>query len=541
MAALVMCLVAANDGWFGVDAYRYFADRGGLPGEHTSIFAPYGGHWEPVVIAVYLLLWHVFGFTSYVPYVLPAILTHLVICWLVFAILRRLGHNAWVSLVAVWLLLFYGAAAEAFTTDAPVALTSALALGLGALYLVLGGTSRRRQLGAMALLLIALGCSVTSVVSIAFVAVFLVGMSRRREAALVSGVPAAGFLLWFAVSGRNGGRATFDLEVLLDVPGAVWQTLVIPLADVSGLVGAGATLTLLVVLATFLSPDPSPAQRAVALAGLSAAVLQLGLSALANAASAGGGIADVLGVGRYRYITLVCMLPAVAIALQWAGRRFARVTRGHSRLVPVLLVTVFIAASTVHGVADLRAARRFDVAAGRQFKDVLFGSVAATALGEKMLHFEGIVFMNGHDIAKLAGPLGKEFLPEGLHPTDEQRFAAESTLYVGVGADTMDLPGPGGITSEGFSKRLSDAFGCRDYKATTGSPLITLGSVDGAQIAVTSDSSLIRTRLRRGDLFSEPKAWTVTPGEPVYIGTSAQLAQLDIAFESGGAFTVCRA
>lgn len=537
----MVCLVTVRDGWFGVDAYNYFADRGGLRGDHTSIFAPYGGHWEPVVIGLYLVIWKFFGFTTYLPYVLPAILVHLVISWLVFAILRRLGHNPWVCLVAAWLLLFYGASAEAYTSDAPVALTSALALGLGATHVLLGGESRRRQLVATALLLVALGCSVTSVVVIAMVAIFLIGTKRLAMAALVAGPPAVAFLMWFAVSGRSGGRGSFSTDLLLDIPSAVWQALSVPLADVSGISGAGVTLTILVVLAALISPEATAAQRSWALAGVAAALLQLTLSAVANAGMAGAGLQSAITVGRYRYVVLVCLLPAVAVTLQWGVRRFENATRGQSRIIPAILATAVLIATTIHGLADLRGAKSFNVAVGQHYKDVLFGSAAAMDLGEKMLHFEGLVFMNGRDIEKLARPEAREFFPAGFTPTAEQRFIAESALFVGVQDETMDLPAPAGVSSDGFNKPLADRFGCRKYEAGSGSPLITMTSFEGAQIAVTSDSSTIRTRLHRGDLSSEPKAWGVTPGEPVFIATSAQLAQLDIAFDSGGTYTICRA
>ncbi|MCF6377558.1 hypothetical protein L2K70_08080 [Nocardioides KLBMP 9356] len=541
VASLVVCIYTVRDGWFGVDAYNYFADRGGLRGEHTSVWAPYGGHWEPVVIGVYLVIWKFVGFSSYLPYVLPAILTHLAICVLMFGILRRLGHQEWLSLSVVWLLLFYGAAGEAYTSDAPVALTSALALGLGALFVLLGGDSRRREVTATALLLLALGCSVTSVVAIALVAIYLVGVRRLRTAALAGGIPTACFMVWFAVSGRTGGRGSFGVDLLLEIPAAVWKAVTVPLGDVSGMAGAGVTLTLVVTLATLISPEPTPAQRAVALAGLAAALLQLTLSAVANASTVGAGLEDAVTVGRYRYIVLVCLLPAVAVTVQWGLRRFTTVTAGQSRLVAALLAVAVLVASTIHGLADLRGARNFNVAVGQHYKDVLFGSVAAMDLGEKMLYFEGIVFMNGHDIEKLARPEAREHFPEDFRPTADQRFTAESALFVGVRDETMDLPAPAGVSSEDFTKPLSNKFGCRSYTSTSMTPLITMTSFEGGQIAVTSDSSTIRTRLTRDDLSSEPKAWAVTAGEPVYIATSAQLAQLDIAFDSGGTFRICRA
>lgn len=514
VAWFAVCVYTVRDGWFGVDAYNYFADRGGLPGEHTSIWAPYGGHWEPVIIGVYLGIWKLVGFSSYLPYVLPAILTHLVICTLVFATLRRLRFNAWLSLATAWLALTYGASAEAYTSDAPVALTSALALGLGALHLVLGGDSRRRVLAAMSLLVVALGCSVTSVVVIALVAIFLVGARRWATAAVVAGVPAAGFLLWFAVSGRTGGRGGFGVDLLLDIPAAVWQAVTVPLADVSGLPGAGVTLTIVVVVASLISPESTPAQRHVALAGIAAALVQLSLSAVANAGTAGAGLEAALTVGRYRYIVLVCLLPAVALALQWGVRLFDRATSGQSRVVPGLLAVALLVATTIHGLADLRGAKSFNVAVGQHYKDVLFGSAAAMDLGEKMLYFEGLVFMNGRDVERLARPEARDFFPADFKPTADQRFTAEAALFVGVRDETMDLPGPAGVASDDFTRPLSAKFGCRTYESTSMTPLISMTSFQGGQIAVTSEASTIRTRLTRDELGSEPKAWAVTPESP---------------------------
>jgi hypothetical protein len=64
-------------------------------------------------------------------------------------------------------------------------------------------------------------------------------------------------------------------------------------------------------------------------------------------------------------------------------------------------------------------------------------------------------------------------------------------------------------------------------------------SFHGAQIAVTSQSSTIFTRLERDGVSGVPKKWDVSPGETVYIATSAQLATLEVSFDSGGRFEIC--
>src|SRR5262245_45925058 len=136
LGQLAASLYWTRDGWLGVDGLYYISSRGGLTGEHTSIFAPYAGHWQPVLISMYLVLWWIFGLHSYLPYVLPAILTHLVICVLLYGILRRLGIGPWVALVPVWALLWFGVGGESWLMDAPFALTAPVALGLVAVYLL---------------------------------------------------------------------------------------------------------------------------------------------------------------------------------------------------------------------------------------------------------------------------------------------------------------------------------------------------------------------------------------------------------------------
>lgn len=543
VASIVVSLTFAKGGWFGVDAYAYFADRGGLPGDHTSLWAPYGGHWEPVIISLYLVIWWMFGFSAYLPYVVPAVTVHAATCVLLYMLLRRLHFGPWVALTPVWLLLFYGAGSEAFITDAPVALTSAMACGLGALVILTGGASRRRTIAATALLLVALGCSMTSLIALLLVGCVLLGLGRAREAAVIVGLPLGVFVVWFAVWGRHGGRAAFDFQAFLDSPSAVWSALAVPLEDVSAVPGAGVPLLLALVLASFVSSIALPAQRIVAWAGLLAAAAQLSLSSLANASQVASGreLADLLSVGRYRYVVLLCLAPAAALALQWLAARFREAGGGAPRWMWGLLAAVLLAASMVHGISDFRRGQHFNDAVGKQYKDVLFGSVAALSVGERMLNHSGPVFMDGHHIEKLASPEARDHFTFGFQPTPSQRLTAEATLFVGVRETTMQLAGPDGLTSTDFTRELVDKPGCRGYDATTTSPLITMTSFEGSQIAVTSESSVIRTRLRRENLESEPKEWRVTPGKPVYIATSAQLAQLDIAFDNGGRFTICRA
>jgi hypothetical protein len=536
---LVLSLRFALDGWFGVDALHYFSQRGGVPGEHTSIFAPYGGHFQPVLIMMYRALFAVFGLRTYLPYVVPAILAHLLISLLVYAILRRLGTSPWAATVTVWILVFYGAGAEAYLSDAPFALTSALTLGLGAIYVfVRWDRERWSQWVAAGLLTVAIMCSVTGVVSIVLVGAFVLGTRGWRSALAATGPPMAVFLAWFAVSGRHGGRVQGSPSDLLGVPGAVWSVLVKPLADVTAVDGVGTILTLAVVAATFWARGVRPELRVLAWAGILAALAQLTLSALANLAVG----PDAVAVGRYRYITLVCLLPAVALSMEAVAARLRVVAPRRARTLPALIVAASLVGMAVNGVLDERHQWRFYTAMGDDFASYTRGTLAANDLGERMLtdHVPGS-FVTGPDLRRLSEPVVRDKFAADFRATAEDRVRAENSLYVGVGRSTYELPAPTSLISEDFDPQLSGGLGCRTYAAKTPTPFLSFRSFQGAQIAVTSQSSLIRTRVVRDGVEGVPREWSVKPGDTLFIGTTAQLAQLDVAFDAGGEYTICRA
>lgn len=539
LAQLVLSLYWTRNGFLGVDGMYYIASRGGVSGEHTNIFAVYAGHWQPVLMSLYIVLWWIFGLHSYVPYILPAILTHLLICTMLYTLLRRLGVGPWVALVPVWLLLWYGAGGDAWLSDAPFALALPVALGLVALNVLAYRPDRARaRWVACGLLTVGLGISITSVVVLLLVTLFLLGSQGWRASLRVVLLPALVFTVWFLGWGRHGGRAHVGSDILLDLPRNAVSVLVLPLGDVVAIPAAGVLLTVCVAGAAVLARVGSPPLRALALAGIAAAAAQTCLSVLANAAF--GGL-ESMSVGRYRYVIFAMLVPAIGLTLDVASRR-AHDVLGPTRLVVAVISVAALAAATVNGIAAERQTHTFTDAIAARYLTYLRGTLIATDLGERMLTPEiPVLFVRGQDLVTLSRPDLRHKISIG-RPDALDRLETENLMYAGVGAESLDLPAPAGIRSGDFNRPLSQEFGCRKYETTSGAPFIVLSSLEGGQIAVTSNSGTIHTRVtREGEPQMEPRTWPVVPGQTVYIGTSAQLAELQIAFDAGGEFTICRA
>lgn len=539
LAQLVLSLYWTRNGFLGVDGLYYIAGRGGVSGDHASIFAVYAGHWQPVLMSLYIVLWWMFGLHSYVPYVLPAILTHLLICTMLYTLLRRLGVGPWVALVPVWLLLWYGGAGDAWLSDAPFALAWPVAFGVVALNVLVHRPDRSwARWVACGLLTVALGISITSVVVLLLVGLFLLGSQGWRASLRVTLLPAAVFAVWFLGWGRHGGRAHVSTDILLALPRDALSVLVLPLGDVTAIPGAGVLLTLCVVGTAVLARVGSPPLRALAIAGIAAAAAQTCLSVLANAAF--GGV-ESMSVGRYRYVIFTMLVPAVGLALDVVSRR-ARDVLGPTRSVVALLTVAGLAAATANGVDAERQTSKFTDAIAARYLTYLHGTMVATDLGERMLTPEiPVLFVRGQDLVTLARPDLRDKITIGK-PDDLDRLTTENLMYVGVGAETYDIGAPAGIRSGDFDRPLSQETGCRTYRTTSAAPFITLSSLEGGQIAVTSNSATVHTLVtREGQPQLEPRTWAVEPGETVYIATSAELAELQISFDSGGEFTICRA
>ncbi len=72
----------------------------------------------------------------------------------------------------------------------------------------------------------------------------------------------------------------------------------------------------------------------------------------------------------------------------------------------------------------------------------------------------------------------------------------------------------------------------------TGPATIDIHSVGGAEIGITSNSTVVTTQLFRRFVPSTQRTWFVAPGA-VYVSTTAREATLRVVLNGSGPFSVC--
>jgi hypothetical protein len=441
-----------------------------------------------------------------------------------------------VALACVVALLFFGSGSEAFLVEAPVALTGSLALGLVSILSLV-----ERQFDARAcwrvsiLLLIGVMISVTGVVVAVWVGSFALAARGASSMIRCVAAPAVAFVGWFIWLGHEGGRVDLTVEQWLRVPESSWLLFSTPLGDLFGVAALGAPLTLTLVVGALALRPRMPMLGSLALAGIVAALTQAALSTVANLPYG----LDLVLTSRYRYVILVLLLPALALVVNTlAGRLLADVTPG-SRLLPATIALLLMAGVVVHGVLGQYRVGQFVAREGDEYRSLLRGTAASLYVGERLLRDSAKgSFASGEDLARLADVRVRDELVI-REPSAEDRVAAEGAFFVSVSGGSKGFPKPARVESSSFTAPVKDKGGCATYEATSSTPSLLLTTYDGAEVRVLSQSSHVTTRLQRGDLSSDAVSVDVTPGEPVFVATSAQVAELEVTFDAAGTYTVC--
>jgi hypothetical protein len=536
VAQAVIALRLARHSWFGVDAIAYLTTRGPVPSADEGLFRPYGGHWQTIPLLVYRLLFKVFGMESYLPYVAVALAVHLAITFVLYFLLRSVDVHPWAAALTAWLVLFYGAGAEAFMWDAPMVLTSSLLLGLvAALVMVRHRFSLRSRVVAAVLLLAAVMCSGTGLAAAVTIGLFAFFRSGLRAAVLVSGPAVLAFSVWFFSIGRDG-RVQLTGGTVPHIPGFVWSGLTGSLGSVLGIPGSGVLVLLALVVVLCWPNVRSVALRQLAVAGFVGGLAQLVLSSFASLV-VGDGAARV---GRYEYLVWVLMAASVALAIDVAAQVLDRHRLGAGARGALPVVTVLLlAATTLQGISQEHRFADFGAASARLYKPWVYGSILAADAGEKQLVVDAGTGFNGGRFELFATPELRSRLPAGPS-TPQSRLIAEAEYFVEVTPDDPGLSSPTTLTVQGLQGSLHTHQGCASLTTDgTGPATIDVATGDtGTEVAITSDSTLVTTQLFRQFLPSPVRAWGAAPGR-VYVATTARDATLRIVLSGSGAVVVC--
>jgi hypothetical protein len=300
--------------FFGGDDWDFLLFRGTIPGVNRGWFVPHYDHWSTAAIAIYRVLFHFFGLRHYLPYGLVVVVMHLLACLLLYALLRRAGSGAWAGAAATVVGVFLGAGAQAILWDVELTLLGSLVCGFGALLVLQGGVGAARLRVVWGLLVLGLTFSGLGITMVGCVALFVLLRTTWREALAAASVPTLVFAIWFVWIGHTGAEAgQSTVWDLTQAPSLVWMVITSALENTSAIPGTGGVLLLVLVAGTLVARDTPRPLRDLALAGIGASLFQTFLTALVRP--------GISSTGRYTYLAVIFLLPALAVCLGALARR----------------------------------------------------------------------------------------------------------------------------------------------------------------------------------------------------------------------------
>jgi hypothetical protein len=369
--------------WFFGDEWDFLTRRG-LHGAYFSIWAPHNEHWSVLPILLWRGIYSLEHLSTYWPYLVPLLLAHVLVVHLLWRRCLREGADPWVATSLALLFALLGAGAEDLAWAFQIGFVSSVLFGLLSMEVAEGPPGAGdapfalatfhapvawRDVGASLLLLAALMCSMVGVAAGVALGVLLLGHFGWRRAFRVLAMPAGVFLIWFALAGRSGLKATGDylgMSVFAKIPTFVGSNLAADIGKTSGWASGGPVLAVLVlawVLWRSVRADGLFRRHPAALGGAIAAVVFYALAAVGR-----DRISATESPSRYAYVGIAFMLPTFALILTavrnlpdwWRARAVEGRARVGPRLWPYLrlvVVGVVLLATLSNTVAGVKFAR----------------------------------------------------------------------------------------------------------------------------------------------------------------------------------------
>lgn len=275
----------------------------------ASYFQPHSEHWSTIPMAVYKVLFSIFGARHYLPFMVPVLTLHAGVLLEVFRIVRRRSGD-FLALAAVIALALFGRGYENLLWGFQVGFVGSVFFGLVAIDLLdVAAAPAWRWVAASAALNAALMSSGVGLFFLGAVGIELLFDPGRRPRLAVLAAPLAAYLAWVAFAGHGGissHRSPFSLSALESLGAYVPYGVAAATAGLFGFPPDDAWLALtalLALLAVGVVERPSLVNgRTLAAAG--GLVLQFGLTGLVRAEL---GVAQAAST-RYVYVGSVFLL-----------------------------------------------------------------------------------------------------------------------------------------------------------------------------------------------------------------------------------------
>ncbi len=314
VAFVYLCYLDRNL-WFDGDDWDFVADRG-LHHPVRSIWVPHNEHWSTLPILVWRALYTVFGLHTYWPYLLTAVIGHLLLAHVLWRVCRAEGSDPWVATALVTVFLFLGSGGENLTWAFPMTAIGSVLFGWLAVHVARRAGSRRDEAIISALLLAAVMFSAignSMVVVAAIVLILRVGWASMVRAVAA---PIVIYGVWYVLVGHNAvGQDHITGHTLTALPTYLWTGLSAALGTTVGLSSAGPALLVgLLVWVAWRFPRLR-AEHPVVI-GVVGGLLTFYL--LAGLGRSGLGLAQA-GAPRYIYVAVALLVPVLAVLASPAG------------------------------------------------------------------------------------------------------------------------------------------------------------------------------------------------------------------------------
>jgi hypothetical protein len=485
-----------------------------------AFMRPHNEHWALMPAIVYKVLFATIGLHSYLPYLLVLMAIHVAASTAVYVLMRhRNGQTP--ALAAGTLMLFLGTGADNLFWAFQIGFVGAAAAGAWAIVLLVTRSSLRAEIGAAALLVVAVATQGTALFFLAATGVML-ALDPARWRRLWVVVPATvAFGIWYLAFGSSAiaaHRDPFTLAGLQQVPAYVVAGASHAIGRLTGW-GEQVGLVLFVGLgfATAMHVSGRRLLRPAAVAGFVGLIAQF---ALTGAVRAQLGVTQATS-SRYVYVAAILILIAGS---GWIGSRFAEL-----RFRPLaVLAAVFVLAlgANLSALPAERDAYRLRADATRASIMVIerYGGSPAVPEETGLFPVPPRHWLNEID-AQLGLPLTDALLPDAPppHPSivDAQLYQLVINAFTSTTTGEMPPTVMDVAVATSTDVTVTVAAHCIELSVVGPEPQVALRVPGGSALAVEREQFgevLGYLALNAPPVGASSKIFPVTPGTVQLIG-----------------------